>query len=70
MAVEVAVRVLVGALVVETFTREEGKSRADFPEAYCLPPGELRHAFPRLRVAVYRDRPEAEAASLLAFRAS
>jgi SAM-dependent methyltransferase len=57
-----------GALLVETFTEEHRRGRNDFPPEFCLGPGELLRAFPGLRIAVYREMPGEEAASLLAFR--
>jgi tellurite methyltransferase len=57
-----------GALVMETFTVERVKSRPNFPAEYCLEPGELRAAFPELRVEIYREEPGHETASILAFR--
>lgn len=57
-----------GALVFETFTLAHRRTRPDFPLTYCLEPGELLHAFPELHVALYRELPAQDTASLLAFR--
>ena len=57
-----------GALLIETFTEEHLETKPDFPRKFCLAPGELLGAFPRLRVARYREVPGEGAASLLAFR--
>jgi SAM-dependent methyltransferase len=57
-----------GALVMETFTTERLKTKPDFPREYCLEPGELEHAFPELRVEIYRELSGEETASILAFR--
>lgn len=57
-----------GALVLQNFTLERKRLRPDFPEAYCLSRGELLRAFPGLRIALYREMPGEETASLLAFR--
>ena len=59
-----------GALVIETFTVEYLKTRPDFPEAFCLKPGELRSAFPDLGLRVYRENKETCLASLLGFKPS
>lgn len=57
-----------GVLVFETFTLAHRKSRPDFRVSYCLEPGEPLHAFPELHVAMYRELPAQDTASLLAFR--
>jgi 2-polyprenyl-3-methyl-5-hydroxy-6-metoxy-1,4-benzoquinol methylase len=57
-----------GGLVFETFTQEHRKSRPDFPDEFCLAPGELRTAFPTMKIAAYREVRGEETASVLAFR--
>jgi 2-polyprenyl-3-methyl-5-hydroxy-6-metoxy-1,4-benzoquinol methylase len=57
-----------GALVMETFTTERLKTKPDFPKEYCLQLGELKRAFPELRIDIYREEPAEETASILAFR--
>ena len=57
-----------GALLLQSLTEEQLQTRPDFPQAFCLAPGELLRAFPELRVAIYREMSGEGAASLLAFR--
>jgi hypothetical protein len=53
---------------METYTIERLKSHPDFPREYCLEPGELLGAFPGFRVALYREIPPQETASILALK--
>ena len=57
-----------GALLMETFTEEHRRDHPDFPTAYCLAPGELRGAFPLLKVALYHESRSEGSASLFAIR--
>lgn len=57
-----------GALLMETFTEEHRLEHPDFPAAYCLAPGELRRAFPLLKVALYHESRSEGVASVFALR--
>ena len=57
-----------GALLIETFTEEHLQTHPEFQREFCLAPGELLTAFPKLRLAIYREIPGEGTASLLAFR--
>lgn len=57
-----------GAFLMETFTERHRRDHPDFPAAYCLAPGELRRAFPLLKVALYHESRNEGAASLFALR--